>query len=247
MVRARVAAVRCVRVVSDSVACLAFRADAMRRPHNTHNTRVQRISEHHSAGRNARGPPLQHSAAQRSSAQHPMHPAAAATHSTHAVARRCGGIALLASTLLLLLSSLLLPASVSAAINKTACTPPPIVTGDYINVALLVWLADQPHGLFTGNISQTTATAVPGYGRDTIQPYYLGTCTRTHTPHARSHRRFQTFGIIPPGASDMTVTCAHERDAQREFHVCGCLIVCFFSLSLGCLSLLHQDWRPMST
>lgn len=53
---------------------------------------------------------------------------------------------------------------------EAACAPPPSLKhGDVINVALLLWIADQPHGLFQGDIADTTATRIPGYGVDQEQ------------------------------------------------------------------------------
>lgn len=47
-------------------------------------------------------------------------------------------------------------------------------SSDVVNIAILVWLIDEPTGLFVGDISDTTATSVAGYGTSIIQPYMLG-------------------------------------------------------------------------
>jgi hypothetical protein len=57
---------------------------------------------------------------------------------------------------------------------RAICADPnPLTTGSSVNILLLVWV-DAPYGLFTGDITSTTATAIPGYGISFSQPYLLG-------------------------------------------------------------------------
>jgi hypothetical protein len=54
------------------------------------------------------------------------------------------------------------------------CVSPPLLrSGDTVHVALLLWLDGPPQGLFMGDIADTGASAVPGFG-SVEQPFKLG-------------------------------------------------------------------------
>lgn len=65
-----------------------------------------------------------------------------------------------------------LPSADAAASVCTAATP--LKNGDAVNVAVLVWLIDQPTGVYKGRLRDTKATTIAGYGVDLIQPWSLG-------------------------------------------------------------------------
>jgi len=78
--------------------------------------------------------------------------------------------ALLGSVIAALLSlSLWSPLTALAACNDTA----PLRHGSQINIAVLVFLADEPNGLFRGNLSDTRAVDLP-YANNFVQPHMLG-------------------------------------------------------------------------
>ena len=90
-------------------------------------------------------------------------------------------LSLLPQLLLALLASCLCspPTPVSAALVCTDVEPLTGGANSTIHVAVLVWLIGQPHGLFRGQLTDTPATSVPGFGQILSQPYMLGQGART--------------------------------------------------------------------
>jgi len=66
--------------------------------------------------------------------------------------------------------------------------PSPLQTGDVINIALLVWV-DAPHGLFTGNLSDTTPSSNK-IARAFVEPHLLGLELYVNAMRARG-------GVLP--------------------------------------------------
>lgn len=54
----------------------------------------------------------------------------------------------------------------------TCVDPAPLRHGSQINVAVLVWIADEPEGLFRGNLTDTRATKLP-FGNSLVQPWMM--------------------------------------------------------------------------
>jgi len=67
--------------------------------------------------------------------------------------------------------------------------PAPLRTGDVINIALLVWV-DAPHGLFTGNLSDTTSGGDNKIAAAFVQPHLLGLELYVNAMRARG-------GVLP--------------------------------------------------
>jgi len=82
---------------------------------------------------------------------------------------------LLAAALLLLL---LPPRPSGLGVAATLCpcpnAPPPLASGDVVHIAVLLWLPDEPQGVFRGELAATKAALEEGYARSIEMPYLLG-------------------------------------------------------------------------
>jgi len=82
-----------------------------------------------------------------------------------------GGVFALFASLLVFVSLVSFVPSASVAQCTTA---PQLADGDVVNVAILLWITDAPAGPYHGDIAQSTATDIPGFGTSLIQPAMLG-------------------------------------------------------------------------
>jgi len=93
----------------------------------------------------------------------------------HSPTKKKGKMVASCAVLLVLVLQLVVHSFTLCLVTASCAPAPALVDGSVLNVAVLTWLIGEKNGWYKGgSIANTTATSIPGYGREFVQPHMLG-------------------------------------------------------------------------